>query len=465
MNGKRRGDLTGLTRRSFLATSLSAFPAITLASGTLDSKGEQNWPGFRGPGAQGVAEGYPMRADWNADAAAGKVSGVLWRVDVPGLGHSSPIVWGDNLFVATAVRLSGKAPLRIGYYGDVKAAPDNDEQKWMILCLDKKSGKRRWERVVRTSKPATERHEKSTHANTTLVTDGRRLVAFFGSEGLYCFDLKGKLLWSKDLGVINNSWRGIGWGYSSSPALYRDRIALLCDDPKNPFVAAFSLSDGKELWRASRKGDCEGSWGTPLIHNDGARTQVITNGWPFIVSYDLETGKELWRLRGGGDIPIPTPFVADGLIVISNAHGGKAPLFAVRPSAVGDISLKDGSASNDSVVWSVPNGGSYISTPVVYRGHIYLANYNGLVRCFDFKTGQKVYEERLGTDATCSSSLVAADGKIYCPVEQGSVHVIKAGPKLEKLAKNELGAPCLATPAISQGVIYFRTSESLIAVG
>jgi outer membrane protein assembly factor BamB len=202
-----------------------------------------------------------------------------------------------------------------------------------------------------------------------------------------------------------------------------------------------------------------------LIHNDGARTQVVTNGWPFIVSYDLETGKELWRLRGGGDIPIPTPFVADGLIVISNAHGGKAPLFAVRPTAEGDISLQEGSASNDSVVWSVPNGGSYISTPVVYRGYIYLANHNGLLRCFDFKTGQKMYEERLGRDVSCSASLVAADGKIYCPVEQGAVHVIKAGPTLETLAKNELGAPCLATPAISQGVIYFRTSESLIAVG
>jgi outer membrane protein assembly factor BamB len=458
-------NVNSLTRRSFLTTSLMAAPAIALASVTSDSKTEQNWPGFRGPGAQGIADGYPTRADWNADAAAGKLSGVLWRVDVPGLGHSSPIVWGDNIFVATAIRLSGKAPLRIGYYGDVKAAPDNDEQKWMVLCFDKKSGKRRWEQVVRTSKPATERHEKSTHANTTLVTDGRRLVAFFGSEGLYCFDLKGKLLWSKDLGVINNSWHGIGWGYSSSPALYRDRISLLCDDPKAPFVAAFSLSDGKELWKTSRKGDCEGSWGTPLIHSDGARTQVITNGWPFVVSYDFDTGKELWRLRGGGDIPIPTPFVADGLIVISNAHGGKAPLFAVRPSAVGDISLKEGSASNDSVVWSVPNGGSYISTPVVYRGHIYLANYNGLLRCFDFKTGEKMYEERLGLDVSCSASLVAADGKIYCPVEQGTVYVIKAGPKLETLAKNELGAPCLATPAISQGVIYFRTSESLIAVG
>ena len=353
MNKEKREGLIELSRRSFLMTSLMALPAVTLAS----SKSEQNWPGFRGPGAQGIADGYPTRIAWNADTAAGKPSGILWRAEIPGLGHSSPIVWGDRIYVATAVRLSGKAPLRIGYYGDVKPAQDNDEQKWMVICFDKKTGKQRWERIVRTSKPATERHEKSTHANTTLITDGQRLVAFFGSEGLYCFDLNGKLLWRKDLGVINNSWHGIGWGYSSSPALYKDRIVLLCDDPKNPFVAAFHLSNGKELWRVSRKEECKGSWGTPLIHTDGARTQVVTNGWPYIVSYDLETGKELWRLRGGGDIPIPTPFVADGLIVISNAHGGKAPLFAVRPTAQGDISLTEGRTSNDSIVWSVPNGG------------------------------------------------------------------------------------------------------------
>jgi outer membrane protein assembly factor BamB len=460
MNKINRGNLTEISRRSFLATSLMALPAITLAS-----KSEQNWPGFRGPGAQGIADGYPTRAAWNADQTAGKLSGVLWRAEIPGLGHSSPIIWGDRVYVATAVRLSGKAPLRIGYYGDVKTAQDNDDQKWMVLCFDKKSGKRCWERTVRTSKPATERHEKSTHANTTLITDGVRLVAFFGSEGLYCFDLKGKLLWSKDLGVINNSWHGIGWGYSSSPSLYRDRIVLLCDDPKNPFLAAFHLADGKELWRVSRKGVCEGSWGTPLIHADGRRAQVVTNGWPYIVSYDLETGKELWRLRGGGDIPIPTPFVADGLIVITNAHGGKSPLFAIRPEAQGDISLAEGSTSNDSIAWSVPNGGSYISTPVVYAGHIYLANHNGLLRCFEFKSGRKMYESRLGTDFSCSSSLVAADGKIYCPTEQGVVHVIKAGPTLEVMAKNEMGEPCLATPAISQGVLYFRTSGSLVAIG
>src|ERR1041384_5326746 len=461
MNQKEHRNIIEISRRSFLATSLMALPAVSLASA---SKSEQNWPGFRGPGSRGIADGYPTRAAWNADSDMGKPSGILWRTEIPGLGHSSPIIWGDRIYVATAVRLSGKASLRIGYYGDIKAAQDNDEQKWMILCIDKNSGKKIWERVLLTGKPKTERHEKSTHANTTLTTDGQRLVGFFGSEGLYCVDLDGKLLRKKDLGVINNSWNGIGWGYSSSPSLYKDRIVLLCDDPKDPYVAAFQLSDGKQLWKVSRKGDCQGSWGSPLIHNDGTRTQVVTNGWPFIVSNDLETGKELWRLRGGGDIPIPTPFVADGFIVVSNAHGGKAPLFVIRTTAQGDISLKEGSTSNDAIVWSAPNGGSYISSPVVYGGYIYLANHNGLLRCFDFKTGAKMYEARLGLDSSCSASLVAADGKIYCPVEQGVVHVIKAGPTLEVLAKNEMGEPCLATPAISQGVLYFRTSASLIAV-
>jgi hypothetical protein len=239
----------------------------------------------------------------------------------------------------------------------------------------------------------------------------------------------------------------------------------LCDDPKAPFVGAFSLADGKELWRTSRKDVCVGSWGTPFIFNDGSRTQVVTNGWPYIVSYDLESGKELWRLKGGGDIPIPTPFVADGLIVVSNAHGGKAPLFVIRPTAKGDISLAEGATTNESIVWSVPNGGSYISTPVVYGGNIYLANFNGVMRCFDFKTGSKVYEQRLAQDAACSSSLVAADGKIYCATEDGIVHVIKTGPAMVVLAKNQMGEPCLATPAISQGVLYFRTAGSLIAIG
>jgi outer membrane protein assembly factor BamB len=447
-----------LSRRTFLLSSLAAIPAATLAA-----KPEQNWPQFRGVGSNGIADGFPTRTSWNVNATD-KSSGLLWRTEIPGLGHASPIIWKDRIYLATAVPKSGKPTLRIGTYGDVGPAKDDDEQRWLILCLDKKSGKTKWEQLIRNAKPATRRHEKASHANTTLVTDGKHLIGFFGADGLYCLDMKGKLLWQKDLGAINVTWKSIAWGFSSSPALHQDRIVLQCDDPKDPFIAAFSLADGKELWRTSRKGVCENSWGTPFVYADATRTQVVANGYPYIASYDFTTGKELWRLRGGGDIPVPTPFVTDGLLVMTNAHGGKAPLFVVRPSAQGDISLAENSTSNDSVVWSVPNGGAYLSTPIVYNGYLYAANYNGVLRCYDFKTGQRMYEERLGSDATCTASLVAADGKIYCAVEEGIVHVLKAGPKLDVLAKNDLGEPCLATPAISQGVLYFRTSASLLAI-
>ena len=449
-----------LTRRSFVKTSLLALPATT-----LNYAPEQNWPQFRGPAGQGIADGFPTRANWNLDAAAGKTEGLLWRTEVPGLGHCSPIIWKDRIYLATAVPKSGKPSLRIGLYGDIKPAKDDEEQRWLVQCFEKKNGKLKWEQMIRQAKPSTVRHEKASHANTTLVTDGKHLIGFFGADGLYCLNMKGKLLWQKDLGRINVTWRSVAWGFSSSPALHKDRIVVQCDDPKDPFIAALNLKDGQELWRTSRKGVCENSWGTPLIHSDGARTQIVANGYPYIASYDLETGKELWRLKGGGDIPVPMPFVADGLIVLTNSHGGKTPLFAVRPSATGDISLTDGATSNDGVAWSAPNGGAYISTPVMYNGYLYVANYNGLLRCFDFKTGEKMFEERLGTDAVCSASLVAADGKIYCPTEDGVVYVLKAGPKLEVLAKNNLGEPCLATPAISQGVMYFRTSGSLMAIG
>ena len=233
-----------LSRRSFLIASLLALPAATLAAAP-----EQNWPEFRGAGGSGVAEGYPTRTTWNADAAVGKLEGVLWRAEIPGLGHSSPIIWGNRIFVATAVWLAGKAPLGIGYYGDTKAAPDNDEQRWMILCFDKKSGKRLWERTLRTSKPAAARHEKATHANTTLSTDGKHLIAFIGSEGLYCLDLKGKLLWSQDLGVINISKYGIGWGYAGSAGQKSDGRAL-SGDPGN--------FTGRVLFSHRREPDCGG---------------------------------------------------------------------------------------------------------------------------------------------------------------------------------------------------------------
>ena len=204
---------------------------------------------------------------------------------------------------------------------------------------------------------------------------------------------------------------------------------------------------------------------TPLICAGESRTQVIANGWPWITSYDLETGQEIWRLRGGGDNPIPSPFVANGWIYITSAHGGKAPIFVVRPDARGDISPPDEATPNSAIIWDSWQGGSYISTPVVYGDYIYFGNTNGVVRCFASKTGKKIYEERLSSDASIYASLVAADGKIFCTSEDGDVYVLKAGPDFRIVSRNRMGAPCYATPAISDGILYFRTTESLIAVG
>ncbi|MEE8586841.1 MAG: PQQ-binding-like beta-propeller repeat protein [Acidobacteriota bacterium] len=448
-----------ITRRRFLQ-AVTALPLVPRPQAST-----QNWPSFRGPLGSGVGDGFPLPTSWNADPKAGPLRGVGWRAAVPGLGHSSPVVWNDRIFVPTAIAEGGPAPLRVAPGGRPEAADDNGVQSWVVLCFDKNSGRELWRRTARQGKPGAQRHAKATHANTSLATDGRHLAAFFGSEGLHCYDLDDRLLWSRDLGTINVSKYGIGWGYASSPAIAAGRVVVLCDDPENPFLAAFRLSDGHELWRASRQGLCQRSWGTPLIHSGPEVTQVVANGWPWIASYDLETGRELWRLRGGGDNPAPTPFAAKGWIYITNAHGGPSPIYVVRPGARGDISLPEGASSTDAVVWSRPQGGSYMSTPVVYGDHIFFATTRGAFRCFDASTGSKLYEKRLARDAAVYSSLVAADGKIFCAAENGKVYVIKAGSDYQLLATNNMSEPCYATPAISQGRLYFRTTGSLISIG
>ena len=442
---------------------------VTVNLAVLAAESPQNWPAFRGPSATGITEGYPLPTVWNATANSPKSQGVLWRTSVPGLGHSSPVVWGDRIFLCTVVAENGKSPLVLGAGGRPTAADDSGQHRWIILCYDKSSGKELWRRTAHQGIPRTTRHVKASQANTSLAVDGKHVIAFFGSEGLHCYDLDGNLKWSRDLGVINISKYGIGWGYASSPAIYQNRIALTCDDPANPFMVVLKLSDGSELWRVSRKDISERSWGTPLIHQGPKKCHVVVNGWPWVVSYDLETGQVLWRIHGGGDNPIPTPFVANGLIYITSAHGAQAPIYVVRPQARGDITPveEETTANNDSpnkdIVWSKSRGGSYMSTPVVYRGNLYLGT-SSIIRCLNAATGKERFTQRLGSGVSIIASLVAADGKIYCTSENGVVYVLAAGSDLEVLARNPLGEPCLATPAISQGVLYFRTTGSLIAI-
>ncbi|MFB3103812.1 MAG: PQQ-binding-like beta-propeller repeat protein, partial [Pseudomonadales bacterium] len=230
---------------------LVAFATLNVAALAADES--QNWPAFRGPGTTGVLEGYALRTSWNADPADPNTQGVLWRTPVPGLGHSSPVVWGDRIFLCTAIVENGKASLMLGAGGKPTAADDSGQHRWVILCYNKLTGKELWRKTAHQGIPRATRHAKATQANTSVAVDGKHLITFFGSERLYCYDLDGNLQWSRDLGVINISKYGIGWGYASSPAIYQDRIALTCDDPSNPFLVVLRLSDGKELWRVSRK--------------------------------------------------------------------------------------------------------------------------------------------------------------------------------------------------------------------
>jgi outer membrane protein assembly factor BamB len=421
-----------------------------------------DWPQFRGILATGVAEGFAMPDAWNI--TTGK--GVVWKTPIPGLGLSSPIVWGDTACLTTAISGQKDAGLRVGLYGDVRPVQDDTEHEWRVYCLDKKTGAVRWQQTVLKAVPKIKRHTKATHANSTLATDGQRLVAFFGSEGLYAYDLKGKLLWKKDLGVLDAGWftdPAAQWETGSSPIIHDDVVVIQADVQKGSFLAAFDAKDGKERWRVQRN-DVP-TWGTPTVHQMKGQTQLIVNGWKHIGAYDFKTGKEIWKLKGGGDIPVPTPVVHDGLIFITNAHGPAAPVYAIRETATGDITLADGATTNDGIAWSKPRDGGYMCTPLVYRGLVYIVKYNGVLTVYDAKTGEQKFQQRLAEGKSAfTSSPIGADGKVYLASEEGHVYVLKAGPTFEVLADNDLGEPVLATPAITEGTLLYRTQGNVIAI-
>jgi outer membrane protein assembly factor BamB len=278
---------------------------------------------------------------------------------------------------------------------------------------------------------------------------------------LYVYSLKGDLLWKKDLGVFDIGPQGydLQWGAASSPVLVDDKIVLQCDQKKGSFLVVLSAVDGKELWRVGRDGVSNHSWSTPGIVANGASKQIVTNGWPFIASYDLATGAELWRVKSYGDIPVPTPIFEGGLIYVTNAHGGPAPLYAIKPGSSGDLTDGKGWA------WYEPKNGAYMQTPLIVDGLLYSCSDRGVLKVYDAKTGEIRYTQRLGEGVTgFSASPIAVDGKILFTSEEGEVFVLKAGPVFELLGKNQLGEVSMASPAVSENVLYYRTRGHLIAI-
>ena len=432
----------------------------TIVSGQLNP--ERQWPSYRGYLSSGVLDNANLPDSFDIKS----MFNVKWKVEIPGLGLSSPVIWDNKLFITTAISQFDKAGYKPGMYGDVSPVQDSSVHEWKVYCIDKNSGKTIWEKTACKGVPKMKRHPKSTHANTSVATDGKYVVAFFGSEGLYCYDMAGKLLWQKSFGVLKSVFfimKNAEWEFASSPIIYNGVLIIQCDVLENSFVATYDLKTGKELWKTSR--DEYPGWCTPNIYTNGGKAYIALNGFKLRAGYDLETGKEVWRMSGGGDIQIPTPIIGKDLIYFNSAHGRTSPIIAIKTNAAGDITLKDAETSNEFVKWSLPKSGSYMHTMLLYHDKLYNVGWNGIVNCLDPMTGKEIYNAKLGKTKSFIASPVASDGRIYIVDEEGTIYIIKDGESFRQLTEIPLNDICMTAPSITDGMIYFRTQKYLIAAG
>ncbi len=418
----------------------------------------QNWPSFRGPNGTGVAEGSTLPNTWDIE----KSTNILWKTPIPGLGHSSPIVWGESIFVTTAISGDPNSKFVHGSTETPASADDSSRHSFRVFCINKKTGSVIWEKVIYEGVPKVQRHVKASHANPTPATDGKNLIISLGSEGLYCFDFNGKLLWKQDLGTLDGGWTAgpdFHWGFGSSPIIYKQLVIVQCDTQNQSFVAAFNISNGKRVWQTTRQEDS--SWSTPTIYEGKSGAELITSGTKFYRGYDPLTGKELWRLGDGVDVKIPTPIVANDLYFLG---GGSAherhPFYVLRAGARGEIK-----PDAKNIAWQNLQIKPHIVTPIVYKDYLYVCTDNGILSQYHALTGEATFRVRLGSGGAFSASPVAADGKVYFVSEDGDVFVVKADSKFELLARNTIGEVVMATPAIAGNMIVIRGQNHLFGVG
>ena len=426
-----------------------------------DRTAARNWPGFRGENAAGNGDGQGAVAEWDVDTQ----QNIRWKTAIPGISNASPVVWGNRVFVVTAISSAGDKTFRTGLYGDVAPVNDLSEHTWTIYCLDKATGKILWERDAFKGAPKVKRHTKASQANSTPVTDGRRVVAIFGSIGiLAAWDMDGKSLWQTDVGVIDSGWffdPDTQWGHSSSPIIHGESVIVQADRQKDSFIAAYQAATGKQQWRTAR--DEISTWGTPTVFRAGSREQIVTNG-PKIRGYDPATGKLLWTLGPNSEVTVGTPVVGNGVVYVTGGYPPARPVYAIKPNANGDISLPKDQTSNEVIAWS--NGeGTYIPTPIFYDGILYTCGNNGVVTAYDGTTGERIYRARVGGGGSFSASPIAADGRLYFANEDGDIFVARAGRTYQEIAKNEMKEVIMSTPAISDGVVVVRTLGHVYGIG
>jgi outer membrane protein assembly factor BamB len=421
------------------------------------SAGDGNeWPQFRGPGGSGIAQdpkssGVPT--EWDT------TNNVAWRIDVPGLGWSSPIVWGNRVFLTTAVDAQGTEEPEEGFYLG-KDRGGRGEHRWLVLACDLNTGARLWERLVHQAVPP-RTHLKSSYASATPVTDGERVYAWFGEFGLLVAlnAADGVQVWSFSEPPRKSREN---WGFGASPVMHGGRVYLVHDNEEDAYVAAFDASTGKEIWRVKRPP--ETNWSTPLVWQNDQRTELVVAATGGVTSYDLN-GRSLWELRGMSSITVPNPVAGNGLVYVGSGFVAdrQKPLYAIRPGAAGDISLKEGETESRYVAWVQQGAAPYVPSFLVAGQYVYVIKDNGQLSCYDAVTGASVYEERLRGHFTASPWMCG--DKLFFLNERGDTYVVQTGPTFRLLATNTLERLCLATPAVACDHLLIRTSARLYCIG
>jgi len=415
---------------------------------------QTNWPQWRGTGGSGISTETGVPLEWSES------KNIAWKTAIPGRGHSSPIVWGDRIFLTTSIEgpiVPGAEAVRHYRRGEEYLHPDsvgaNHSYTMKLFCLDLKSGRVRWEKTVYEGTVHDNRHKKNTYASATPATDGRFVYLSFEAEGVYCYDFDGKRIWKTSLGKIAKG----GMGPGTSPVLYENLVILQCDQEygEGSFIAAVDKKTGKEVWRVSR--DQRRSWATPLLIKTAQRTEMVTSGPNKIISYDPGTGRELWSAPGVVSNPIPSPVAGQGLVFVTAGSDTKRA-FAIRLGGSGDL------AGTSNLVWSYDKGTAYVPSPILYNDYLYLVTDAGAITCIEAGTGKVIYQTRIPMAARFTASPVAFEGKILFVSEDGDSFILKGGPTPEILNANALGEPVYASPAIVPGRILIRGQDNLYCI-
>ena len=431
---------------------------VTMIIG-LQAEETANWPQFRGSGARGVAKGKGLPTTWST------TENVKWCVPVPGRGWSSPVIWGDKVFLSSAISTGKEKTVKKGlYFGGNEQTPSPNQHRWMIYCFSFESGEKLWEQEANVGKPLTPRHIKNNYAPETQVTDGNLIYTYFAGQGLFANDLDGELKWKRKMKAYKTRYN---WGSAASPALHDDFIYILNDNEQNSFIEAIDKNTGETSWRRDRNE--KSNWSTPFVWKNSLRTEIITVGTGKTRSYGLD-GTLLWEfIADMSSITIATPFTAHGLLYITSGYVGDKhkPIYAIQPGGKGTINLKKNRPVDKSIVWRQPNAAPYNPSTLVYKDLLYVLYDFGFLACFNAKTGEEIYgkvrvRERQRTPFTASPW--AYNNKVFCLSEDGDCFVYKAGRKNELLHINKLDELCMATPGIARGSLFIRTASKLYRI-